>query len=187
MADFAAARLNMVESQVRTQDVTDTRIQDAMRVIARERFVPEGETWRAYADMEVEYAPGRVLLKPRDVAKLIQALRPMPGERVLAISAPYAGAVMEALGLNVTHVAAEADLPAGGFDIVVCEGAVSRAPEAWRQALAEGGRLGVVERDSVVGKACLYIRADGRTGRREIFDSFAPMLSGFEAHPSFAL
>jgi protein-L-isoaspartate(D-aspartate) O-methyltransferase len=187
MADFAAARLNMVESQVRTQDVTDTRIQDAMRAIPRERFVPEGETWRAYADMEVEYAPGRVLLKPRDVAKLIQALRPMPGDRVLAISAPYAGAVMEALDLNVTRIAAEDALPAGSFDIIVCEGAVSRAPDAWRQALAEEGRLGVVERDGAVGKACLYICADGGIGRREIFDSFAPMLSGFEAHRSFAL
>ena len=31
MADLAAARLNMVESQVRPSDVTDVRIHDAMR------------------------------------------------------------------------------------------------------------------------------------------------------------
>ena len=187
MADFAAARLNMVASQVRTQDVTDARIQDAMQAIPRERFVPEGETWRAYADMEVEYAPGRVLLKPRDVAKLLQALRPMPGERVLAISAPYAAAVLEALGLAVTQIDAGDSVTGNGFDIIVCEGAVGRAPEPWLKTLAEGGRLGVVERDSAVGKACLYICADARTGRREIFDSFAPVLSGFEAHHGFAL
>ena len=187
MADFAAARLNMVASQVRTQDVTDARIQDAMQAIPRERFVPEGETWRAYADMEVEYAPGRVLLKPRDVAKLLQALRPMPGERVLAISAPYAAAVLEALGLAVTQIDAGDSVTGNGFDIIVCEGAVWRAPEPWLKALAEGGRLGVVERDSAVGKACLYICADGRTGRREIFDSFAPILAGFEAQHGFAL
>ena len=187
MADFAAARLNMVASQVRTQDVTDARIQDAMQAIPRERFVPEGETWRAYADMEVEYAPGRVLLKPRDVAKLLQALRPMPGERVLAISAPYAAAVLEALGLAVTQIDAGDSVTGNGFDIIVCEGAVWRAPEPWLKTLAEGGRLGVVERDSAVGKACLYICADGRTGRREIFDSFAPILAGFEAQHGFAL
>ena len=70
MADLAAARLNMVESQVRTQDVTDVRIQDAMRAIARETFVPSGKAYLAYADLEVEYAPGRWLLKPRDVSKL---------------------------------------------------------------------------------------------------------------------
>lgn len=187
MADYAAARLNMVESQVRTQDVTDVRIQDAMRAIPREQFVPEGEAWRAYADMEVAYAPGRVLLKPRDVAKLIQALRPMPGEGVLAISAPYAGAVMEALGLAVTQIDAADSVPDARFDIVVCEGAVARAPDHWLKAVGEAGRLGVVERDGSVGKAYVYVRADGRLGRREAFDSFAPMLSGFEPHHGFAL
>src|SRR5689334_3802423 len=159
MADFAAARLNMVESQVRTQDVTDVRIHDAMRAIPRERFVPESKAYAAYADLEVEYAPGRYLLKPRDVAKLVQALRPMPGERALAISAPYAAAVVEAMGVTVTRVEAGEALPGGEFDIVVCEGAVARAPEAWTGVLALNGRLGVVERDGPVGKGCLYVRA----------------------------
>src|SRR5205085_9837634 len=124
-------RLNMVESQVRTQDVTDVRIHDAMRAIPRERFMPEGKAYLAYADLEVEYAPGRWLLKPRDVAKLIQALRPMPGETALALSAPYAAAVIEALGATVTQADAAAELPPGPFDMVVCEGAVARAPELW--------------------------------------------------------
>lgn len=187
MADFAAARLNMVDSQVRTQDVTDTRIHDAMRALPRERFAPEGEAFRAYADTEVEYAPGRYLLKPRDVAKLVQALRPVPDEKVLAISAPYAAALIEALGGDVSQVAVGDSLPSGGFDVIVCEGAVASAPEAWRAALAQGGRLGVVERDGPVGQACLYVRTDDGIGRREIFDSFAPMLAGFEAEHGFVL
>ena len=40
MPDYAAQRLNMVESQVRANDVTDIRIHAAMRDIPRERFVP---------------------------------------------------------------------------------------------------------------------------------------------------
>lgn len=187
MADFAAACLNMVESQVRTQDVTDVRIQDAMRVLPRETFVPADKSYLAYADLEVEYAPGRWLLKPRDVAKLLQALRPMPGERVLAISAPYAAAVIEALGGAVIRIDAGADLPEGTFDLVVCEGAVARAPEAWRKAIAVGGRLGVVERDGPVGKACLYMRSADGVGRRELFDSFSPLLAGFEPEHGFTL
>lgn len=187
MADFAAARLNMVESQVRTQDVTDVRLHDAMRGLAREGFVPADKAYLAYADLEVEYAPGRWLLKPRDVAKLLQDLRPMPGERALAISAPYAGAVMAALGVEVTRAEAGGDLPAGTFDLVVCEGAVARAPEAWLKAVALNGRLGVVERDGPVGKACLYVRAADGVGRRELFDCFSPVLAGFEAHHGFAL
>src|SRR5262249_14369479 len=154
------ARLNMVESQVRTADVTDVRLHDAMRVIAREQFLPQAKAHLAYADIEVETTPGRWLLKPRDVAKLLQAVRPMPGEAALAISAPYAAAIIETLGVTVTQAEAGAELPAGAFDVVIVEGAVSRCPDAWLRALAPGGRLGVVERDGPVGKACLYVRAD---------------------------
>ncbi len=187
MADFTAARLNMVDSQVRTQDVTDVRLHDAMGSIAREQFVPADRTHLAYADLEVEYAPGRWLLKPRDLAKLLQALRPMPGERALAISAPYAAAVMAALGVEVTRTEAGEPLPTGDFDIVVCEGAVGAVPEAWQRAMAMNGRIGIVERDGPVGKACLYGRTASGIGRRELFDSFSPLLAGFETHRDFSL
>ena len=51
MADFAAARLNMVESQVRTADVTDVRIHDAMRTLPRDTFLPAAKAHLAYADI----------------------------------------------------------------------------------------------------------------------------------------
>jgi protein-L-isoaspartate(D-aspartate) O-methyltransferase len=186
MADFAAARLNMVESQVRTQDVTDVRIHDAMRKIARERFLPADRQHLAYTDIEPEYAPGRWLLKPRDVSKLLQALRPMPGERALAISAPYAAAVMEDMGATVVRAEAGEALPPGPFDMVVCEGAVARAPAEWTDVLAANGRLGVVERDGPVGRAYLYVRSAEGVGRRDLFDCFSPILAGFEPNHGFA-
>ena len=188
MADFAAARLNMVESQVRPSDVTDVRIHDAMRALAREDFLPPAKAYLAYADIEVEYATGRALLKPRDVAKLLQGARPMPGERALAIAAPYAAAVMSHMGVEVTRLD-EGDLtPAGegGFDLIVCEGAVAKAPQTWLDALASRGRLAVVERDGPVGKACLYVKAADGVGRRELFDGFPPLLAGFEPQHGFA-
>lgn len=189
MADPAAARLNMVESQVRTADVTDVRLHDAMRALPREALLPAAKAYLAYADIEVEYAPGRALLKPRDVAKLLQALRPMPGERAAAIAAPYAAAVLERLGLTVARIDGD-DLsqpPTGGpFDVIVCEGAVGRAPRAWLDALALKGRLGVVERDGPVGKACVYVRAEDGVGRREVFDSTPPVLEGLAVHHGFA-
>ncbi|HRD47800.1 MAG TPA: protein-L-isoaspartate O-methyltransferase, partial [Caulobacter sp.] len=73
-ADFAAARLNMLDSQVRPADVTDWALQDAIGAAARESLVPADKGFAAYADAEVEYAPGRWLLRPRDVAKLLQHL-----------------------------------------------------------------------------------------------------------------
>jgi protein-L-isoaspartate(D-aspartate) O-methyltransferase len=187
-ADFTTARLNMVESQVRTQDVTDTAIHDAMRVVRREDFVAPGKAYAAYSDSEVEYATGRYLLKPRDVAKLLQALHPQPLERALAIAAPYAAAVLEHMGLSVDRLDGD-DLktpPGGGYDIIICEGAVAQAPAAWIEALGPDGRLGVVERDGPVGKAAVYVRTGQGAGRRELFDSTPPVLPGFAREPKFA-
>ena len=188
MADLAAARLNMVESQVRTADVTDVRIHDAMRAIPRETFVPPGKAFLAYTDGAVEYAPGRALLKPRDVAKLLQAAKPREGEKVLAIAAPYAAAVLEALGCQVTrHDGDDLKSPPGsGYDLIVVEGAVSQAPAAWLAALTLGGRLAVIEREGPVGAACLYVKADDGVGRRTVFDATPPVLAGFEAQHGFA-
>jgi len=186
-ADFAAARLNMVESQVRTNDVTDVRIHDAMRAIPREQFAPD-KAFQAYTDADLPYAPGRFLLRPREVSKMLQALKPKAGERALAIAAPYAGAVLEAMGLNVEHLDG-ADLTAvagANYDIVVVEGAVTKAPEAWTRALALGGRLGVIERENVTAKAALYVRAEDGVGRRTLFDAMAPFLEGFEPQHGFA-
>src|SRR5262249_57877801 len=53
MTDFAAARRNMVEGQVRTADVTDLRIQTAMLEIPRENFVPSALAALAYLDLDL--------------------------------------------------------------------------------------------------------------------------------------
>ncbi len=185
--DFAAQRQTMVDSQVRVSDVTDLNIQTAMRTVPREVFCPPTKAYFAYADAEIEYAPGRWLLRPRDVAKLLQAVRPRAGERALAIAAPYAAAIMQALGLSVTQSEA-GDLDAataGQYDVVVCEGAVAAAPEAWIEALAIGGRLGVVVRDGPVGALRLYRRAADGVGWRAVFDATPPILAGFEAKAGF--
>ncbi len=185
-ADFAAARDNMVDSQVRPSDVTDLRIQDAMRGVAREAFLPAAKAQVAYADAEIEYASGRWLLRPRDVAKLLQALTPLTGETALAISAPYAGAVLSAMGLDVVSCdAAAIPARAEGWSLMICEGAVSAAPAAWLEALAPGGRLGVVERRGALGRAMIYLNTGSTLGARPLFDSTPPFLAGFEPRPVF--
>lgn len=186
--DFTAARKNMVDSQVRTSDVTDPAILEAIRLVERERLCPPDKQALAYADTEIPCGAGRHLMRPREAAKLLQALRPRAGERALAIAAPYIAAVLEAMGLVVDRLD-EGDLttPAGGgYDVVVSEGAVTVTPPGWIGALAKGGRLAVVERNGPVGKAKLYTKAEHGVGVREVFDSTPPILSGFEAKPHFA-
>ena len=205
--DFTSARINMVESQVRTNDVTDVQIQEAMRAIHRERFVMPARLPLAYADRFVEYAPGRWIMPPRDVAKLLHAMRPRRGERGLAIAAPYAAAVLARMGAEVTamedpEAEAHARLalegegvrvisghlaqPSESHDLVVCEGAVDAVPPAWLDALAPDGRLGVVIRRGPVGKAVVYTRAGEAFSAREMFDSLPPWLPGFQPKPAFA-
>jgi protein-L-isoaspartate(D-aspartate) O-methyltransferase len=187
--DFDAARLNMVESQVRPSDVTDHHLVEAFRNVARETLCPPEKAIFAYADAEIPYASGRWLMRPREVAKLLQAIRPRAGERALAIAAPYAAAIMQAMGLKVDRLD-EGDLktPASGdYAVIISEGAVDRAPAAWLSALAPGGRLAVVERRGPVGKARLYIHTDQGVASREVFDSSPPLLEGFAPEQRFAL
>ena len=56
--DYAAARLNMVESQVRPNRVTDTRIVMAMLELPRENFVPQPLRGVAYVDEDVHIGDG---------------------------------------------------------------------------------------------------------------------------------
>lgn len=186
--DFAAARLNMVESQMRTSDVTDHQLVEAFRQVARETLCPADKAKFAYADAEVAYGPGLWLMRPRDVAKILQTVRPRAGERALAIAAPYAAAVMEAMGLSVDRLD-EGDLktPSGrDYAVIVSEGAVDRVPSGWLAALAEGGRLAAVERSGPVGKARLYLKTAQGAAAREVFDSSPHLLPGFEPELRFA-
>ena len=185
--DYASQRAIMVDGQVRTADVTDYAIQDAMRAAPRETLLPPERAYLAYADVEVSYAAGRWLLKPRDIGKLLQALRPQAGERALAIAAPYAAMVLEAMGLSVSQLDGE-DLsqPAGVYDLVICEGAVAKLPASWLAALDKpGARLGAVERSGPVGRAVLYLRTENGVGRRDLFDCGPPIMAGFEPQSAF--
>ncbi len=105
MADFAAARRMMVDGQVRTSDVTDLRLLDAMLAVPREQFVPAPKAALAYLDCDVPLQDGveercaRRLLKPMVLAKLIQAAAPAEGDRVLDLGCAtgYAGALLSRL------------------------------------------------------------------------------------------
>ncbi|HUJ02004.1 MAG TPA: hypothetical protein VLW75_00075, partial [Rhizomicrobium sp.] len=83
MPDYAQQRRNMIEAQIRANDVTDTRVQAAMGEIARERFVPAARRAVAYADVPVEVVAGRYLMDPRSFAKLVQLAGIKPTDTVL--------------------------------------------------------------------------------------------------------
>jgi protein-L-isoaspartate(D-aspartate) O-methyltransferase len=126
------------------------------------------------------------MLSPREVGKLLYALRPRPGERALAIAAPYAAMVLQRIGLDVTRLDGDnlTDV-SGTWPVIVCEGAVTRAPASWLAALAPEGRLAVVERDGPTGRAMLYLKTEQSTGARPLFDCAPPVMAGFAEAPGF--
>lgn len=86
MTDYAEARLAMVNSQIRPNDVTDHRIQDAMAELPRELFLPKAERAKAYADTETRLTETRVMMAPMHFAKLAQAADIKPSDVVLDIA-----------------------------------------------------------------------------------------------------
>jgi protein-L-isoaspartate(D-aspartate) O-methyltransferase len=102
--EWAAARRNMVEGQVRPNRVNDAAIVELMLNLPREALLPAGRAALAYADVPVEIAPGRALLAPMVVARLVQEANPRAGERALALPglAGYGAMLLAGLGLQVT-------------------------------------------------------------------------------------
>src|SRR6185312_17139031 len=106
MFDYRAARLNMVESQLRTNKVTDEAILDAFLDVPRERFVPDHLAGIAYNDEDIPLGGGRYLLEPMVLARLLQLAGIGPEDGVLEIGAAtgYATAILSRLAARVVAV-----------------------------------------------------------------------------------
>lgn len=169
--DFAAARLNMVEGQLRTNKVLDEALLDAFLRVPRERFVPVTFHDSAYADHDLPLGNGRELLAPMILARLLEAAHVRENDRVLDIGCAtgYGTALLARLAKSVVGVEEDAELArqararlaelgvlhasivenplADGdrsgapYDVVLIEGAVAAVPDSVANQLAEGGRL----------------------------------------------
>lgn len=109
---YAAARKFMVDGQLRPNKVTDPLVLASMARLPREAFVPPAAMARAYADEPVPLAPGRAMMAPMVLARLVQALMPRLGESALVVGAGqgYAAAVLADLGVVVTALEEDAAL-----------------------------------------------------------------------------
>ncbi|MEY6431034.1 protein-L-isoaspartate O-methyltransferase [Thioalkalicoccus limnaeus] len=107
------ARFNMVQQQIRPWGVIDDQVLETLAAVPREAYVPEAYRGLAYADIEIPLGPsGRVMLAPKVVARLLQALRVETGERALEIgtSHGYVTACLRHLGARVVVVEPDEEL-----------------------------------------------------------------------------
>ena len=179
--DYALARLNMVESQIRTNKVTDPDLIAAFESVPREQFVPKGKRGIAYTDEALEIGEGRYMLEPMVLARLLQAAMPGPADVALdvACGTGYATALLSRLvstvvgvdsaeqlveqgngilsGLEIDNAAlVSGSLTAGyrkqaPYNVILVNGAVETLPDDLFGQLAEGGRLVTIEGGSSVG------------------------------------
>ena len=109
MSDYAAARHNMVESQIRPNQVTDARLLRALMEVPRESFVPASLRALAYMDQEIPLAPprqgipGRGLLPPMPLARLIHLAEVEADNLVLDVGCAtgYSTAILSRLAESV--------------------------------------------------------------------------------------
>ena len=217
MSEFATRRVMMVDTQVRPSDVTKFPIIDAMLSVPRETFVPGDMREAAYVGENLILAPGRVVLEPRTLAKLLDALDLQPGELVLNIGCGlgYSAAVIarlaetvvaveedEALAADaqrllseegvdnavvVKGVLAEGSAKCAPYDVITVEGGVEVMPDAILAQLKEGGRIGAVFMDGAVGTARIGYKTNGQLTWRSVFNAAAPVLPGFRKVRGFTL
>jgi protein-L-isoaspartate(D-aspartate) O-methyltransferase len=214
MTDFAAARRNMVDGQVRTANVTDQRVISAMLEVPRERFLPAASAALAYLDLDAPLGNGRRLLRPMMLAKLIQAAEIEPTDRVLDVgcASGYGAAVLGRIAGEVIAVEEDAGLaktatdslvsqpnvtikagplasgwPQGAaYDAIVLEGATEVVPHALCEQLKTGGRLVCILGVGPGAKAMVYTRSSGDVAGRPVFDAAGSLLPGFAKTPVFA-
>jgi protein-L-isoaspartate(D-aspartate) O-methyltransferase len=217
MTDFATRRTMMVDTQVRPSDVTKFPIIEAMLAIPREVYVPRDRREAAYVGENLPLTPRRVLLDPRTLAKLLDALDIQPNEIVLDLGCGlgYSSAVIARLAEAVIAVeediamAAEAErtlsaegvdnaaviagpLAAGSakhgpYDAITIQGAIEVLPQAIAAQLKEGGRIGCLFMEGSLGVARIGYKVDGVVTWRFAFNAAAPVLPGFEARHEFTL
>jgi protein-L-isoaspartate(D-aspartate) O-methyltransferase len=174
MTDFALARRNMIDGQLRPNRVTNAQLLAAIGELPRERFLPEATRSVAYSDEDVPVGSGRYLMEPMVLARLIQTLQARPEDRAMVVASGrgYGAALLARLVQSVVAVESDPALvaaaeqttkelgitgirqtigkmeegaPASGpYDVILIEGAVQVVPQAIFDQLTEGGRLTTV-------------------------------------------
>ncbi len=209
MTDFTARRIMMVDTQVRPSDVTKFPIIDAMLKVAREDYVPAAQREAAYLGENLNLGDGRILLEPRTLAKMLDALSITNDDLVLDIGCAYgystaviahmaeavvaveedeqmAKEALETLASSdidnaIVHVGplAEGASKHGPYDVVIIQGGVVDLPEAISAQLKVGGRIACIFMEGALGEVRLGYKNESGISWRMAFNAGAPILTGF--------
>lgn len=216
MIDYQAARIAMVDGQVRPSDVTLYPIIEAMLHVPREVYVPDEMRPLAYVGQHINLEDGGVVLAPRILAKMLESLNIQSNELVLDIGVGlgYSAAVIARLAEAVIAVEENATQAAiaettlseqsadnavvhvgplvdgaaehGPYDVIIVEGGVQVLPDSLTSQLKVGGRIAAIFVDGPNGQCRIGVRTASGISWDAVFDATAPILSGFAAEKTFS-
>jgi len=209
------ARLNMVESQVRTWDVTDPRVLALLARAPREDYVPAPYRNLAFADMALPIGHGQAMMTPKLEARLLQALEIGPKDKILEVGtgSGYMTSLLAALGGHVVSVEivpelsqeAARKLEAHGvknvtlevgdaaagwprsapYDAILVTGSLPVLPESFANSLAPHGRMIAAVGTSPAMEVKLVRRLDGARRETSLFETDLPPLVNARAPAAF--
>jgi protein-L-isoaspartate(D-aspartate) O-methyltransferase len=194
--DTLAARQQMVDQQIRTWEVLDPRVLDAMSMVPREAFVPLQYRELAFADAPIPIGFGQSMLAPKLQGRILQALGITQSDSVLEVGSGtgYLSAVLSLLGASTrsfdihpqftqsaavnlravpqARVALEtrdafSNAPLGEFDVIALTGSLPVYDSRFEQSLRIGGRLFAIVGEAPVMDAILVRRVDSTEWIRE--------------------
>jgi protein-L-isoaspartate(D-aspartate) O-methyltransferase len=213
----ADRRTMMVDTQIRPSDVTKFPIIEAMLSVPREDFVPADKAETAYVGDNINLGGSRVVLEPRTLAKMLDALDVQSDELVLDLGCGlgYSSAVIARMAAAVVAVEEDEALATeaqaalsnagadnvilhtgalvagaaehGPYDVIIAQGAVEHIPDGILAQLKEGGRIAAMFADGELGAVRIGYKIDGQMNWRLAFNAGAPVLPGFERHRAFTL
>jgi len=177
MSVFTDRRRFMVESQLRTNKVTNDALIMAFENTAKENFIDENQSELAYIDEDLMLPSGRFILEPMVFARLVQALELKPTDAVLDIGATtgYSTTILSKLAQSVVGIESDANhaekaqenltandvdnaviinarhtegLPKEApYNAILINGAIEEVPEQLLSQLSEDGRLVAIIRE----------------------------------------
>lgn len=210
------ARRLMVERQIRTRTVTDTRVLDLLGTLSRDEFVPAPFRQLAFADSAIPLGHGEFMMVPFVEASLMQALDLSPDDRVLEVGtgSGYLTACLARLAGHVESIDIQrdftsdaarkladhdidnvslnvmdacAELPAGRFDAIAVTGSLPVLDQRYIDALEPGARLFVVTGHEPIMDAQLIVRGSDSTWRSTVlFETSLGRLQNADEPPAFS-
>ena len=217
MTDYKKRRKIMVDTQIRPSDVTKFPIIDAFLSVPREKFVPDGKREAAYIGENFQIGHSRVILEPRTLAKLLDALDIQNDELVLDIGSGlgYSSAIISLIAEVVIAIEDDSTLASeageilseigadnvvvevnkleegapehGPYDVIIIQGGVEEIPGSILKQLKNGGRVGAIFIEEGLGTAKIGFKSNDKINWRYSFNAAAPVLPGFFKQKDFAL